>query len=277
MVSFKAFYSISLYNKVKQKLNKENTMWIDSHCHLQHCFRDKNKILEEINNIADELLYFVDVSTNTVEFLNISKLNLPSNLLLALGLYPEVASSYTERDIKNLKNFIMEGKVKAIGEIGLDFYHNYGSLIQQERLFREQLEIAIEFNLPIIVHSRNAFKDTYRILSSYKFNNPLILHCFSYSEEEARAFIEKGFYFSFSGNITYPNAIGIQKAALSIPAERILFETDSPYLTPVPKRGQKNNPLNVKWVYKFFSELKEEKLEDLQEQVTKNFKRIFFK
>lgn len=252
-------------------------MWIDSHCHLQHCFKNKSRILAEINSIVDELLYLVDVSTNKFEFLNISKYDLPSNLLLALGLYPELALSYTDKDIRSLKDLVGGGKVKAIGEIGLDFYHNYGSILQQEKLFREQIEIAIEFNLPIIVHSRDAFKDTYRILSSYRFNNPLILHCFSYSEEEANAFVEKGFYISFSGNLTYPNAIGIQRAAMSVPVDRVLFETDSPYLTPVPERGQRNNPLNVKLVYKFFSKLRGVGIEELQNNVVKNFKRIFFK
>ncbi len=202
---------------------------------------------------------------------------MPSNLLLAVGLYPEFAPSYVAKDIKDLKDLIINDRVKAVGEIGLDFYHTYGTPVQQEKLFREQLELSIEFNLPIIIHSRDAFKDTYRILCSYNFNNPVILHCFSYSEEEANAFVEKGFYISFSGNLTYTKAIGIQKAALSVPIDRILFETDSPYLTPAAKRGQKNNPLNVKLVYQFFSELRKIKLDSLQNSVAKNFKKIFFK
>jgi TatD DNase family protein len=250
-------------------------MLIDSHCHLQHCFTGENVLEQEILKISSQLRYFVDVSTNEQEFLNMRDRPLPVNLLLSYGLYPEESAHYTREKGEIFKGLTGSGLVKAIGESGMDYHRNYGTHESQEALFRDQIETSIEHNLPLIVHSRDAFEDTYRVLSSYEFNRAVIIHCFGYAAREAEEFLALGFFLSFAGNVTYPGASGIREGAVTAPVDRLLLETDSPYLAPVPLRGTRNNPLNVKHTYKFISGLKNIAPEELETSIERNFRLIF--
>ena len=250
-------------------------MLIDSHCHIQHCFTDRSDFDRGVKLISSSMLYIVDISTNAREFLNMKNRQLPSNILLSFGLYPEEAPSFNQEKGLEFSTFIAERKVKAVGECGIDYYRNYGTHFQQETLFRKQIETSMDYDLPLIVHTRNAFEDTYRILSSYKFSRNVIIHCFGYSATEAGKFLAEGYYLSFAGNVTYPGAKGIRDAVLTVPTDRLLIETDSPYLPPVPLRGQRNNPLNVKYTYKFISELRKTAQEELENSIESNFKKVF--
>ncbi len=250
-------------------------MIIDSHCHLLHCYSDQSTLDGGIRQISSQLLYLVDISTNAGEFLNITARKLPSNLLLSCGLYPELAGSYNPQMKLDFERLLNEKRPQAVGEAGIDYHWDYGTPKEQEILFRSQIETSVDLNLPLIVHSREAFEDTYRILSDYSPENPVIIHCFTYSEKEAEKFLERGFYISFAGNITYPNAGGIRNAALMVPLNRILLETDAPYLSPQPVRGQKNNPLNVIYTYQYLAQLRNVELIELETVITENFKRIY--
>ncbi len=250
-------------------------MIIDIHCHLQHCFSGEDLFDREVSRISPEMLYFVDVSTNAREFLNMRDRTLPANLLLSFGLYPEEAPLYTPEKGREFKALISEGHVSAIGESGIDYHRNYGSRKEQEALFRDQIEASIDCDLPLMVHTRDAFEDTYRVLSSYRFNRDVIIHCFGYAAAEAEKFLSSGYFLSFAGNVTYPGAKGIRDAAMIVPADRLLLETDSPYLAPVPLRGKGNIPLYVKHTYKFVSELKNIGQEELENIIEKNFRKIY--
>jgi TatD DNase family protein len=249
-------------------------MLLDSHCHLQHCFSSAD-LDREISAISSSMSYIVDVSTNTSEFLNMKDRSLPGNLLLSFGLYPEEAPLYTPSKGNEFRAMLETGKVMAVGECGIDYHRDYGTHEAQESLFRAQIEACIEKSLPLIVHSRDAFADTYRVLSDYKFKRDVIIHCFGYGAPEAGKFLENGYIISFAGNVTYPGAKSLRDAALTVPDDRLLLETDSPYLPPVPLRGQRNNPLNISHTYKFISGLRNTGEEDLENVIEKNFRRVF--
>jgi TatD DNase family protein len=250
-------------------------MFIDSHCHLQHCYK-KEHLLEETLRLAGNMTYFLNVSTNTEEILNIVRFSLPKNVFHAFGLYPEEAFQINTRKWEEFALAVKKYNPSVIGEIGLDFHHwGHDTLSLQEDLFRKQIELALNENLPVMVHSRDAFSDTFRILSDYSFLRPFVLHCFSYGPKEAEEFLKLGCVFSFAGNLTYPQAKEIQKVASIVPLDRILLETDSPYLSPFPVRGSRNNPANVKYTYEYLASLRKMDLEELADNVEKNFKRIF--
>ncbi len=260
--------------------------YIDSHCHLQHCTENTDYI-NLVKSLCGQLAYVVDISTNNTEILNkISLLSrgfggseqpdkVPENLLTSFGLYPDQAEKFNREMDEEFNILIKKMRPSAIGEVGLDYYWNYGDKILLEKLFRNQIEMSINMDVPLIVHSRNAFQDTLRILSEYKFNKTVIIHCFGYGQKEAERFLNLGFTLSFAGNLTYRNANDIQNAALIVPLQNLLLETDSPYLSPIPVRGRKNTPLNVIYTYKFLANLKNDEEENLAAQIEKNFKRIF--
>ena len=145
----------------------------------------------------------------------------------------------------------------------------------QEKLFRFQIELSIEKNLPLLIHSRKAFEDTFRILKEYKFNKPFILHCFGYGLNEAEKFLELNSIFSFAGNITYPKAEDLRQVLKIIPLGRLLLETDAPYLSPQKVRGEKNNPFNIKFTYEFVSNFLEIEESEFEKNINKNFEKIF--
>jgi TatD DNase family protein len=249
-------------------------MLLDAHCHLQHCYPDKS-FLTQTAETASKMSYLVDISTNIKEILNIVNNPLPANVLSAFGLYPEFAREFNQELNDRFIKLLKKHKPSAIGEVGIDFHWDYGNIEIQEKLFRNQIELSIESDIPLIIHSRDAFEDTYRILSGYQFNKSVILHCFGYGPAEAEKFLHKGFVISFAGNLTYKAAKDLHETALMAPIDRILLETDAPYLTPVPLRGQKNDPKNIRYTYEFMANLRKMDLNELEEQIERNFKRIF--
>jgi TatD DNase family protein len=202
-------------------------------------------------------------------------MTLPGNVLPAAGLYPDQAPKFDRAMAEKFFSLLVDLKPRAIGEVGVDLHWHYATLKEQEVLFRNQIELSITMNLPLIVHSRDAFEDTDRILGEYKFKQAVIIHCFGYGPSEAQEFLAKGYFVSFAGNLTYPKAIPLQEALKLVPLDKLLMETDCPYLSPQPVRGDKNNPLNVKYTYEHASALKGLETKVLAEQVEKNFRKVF--
>ncbi len=250
-------------------------MFIDSHCHLQLCYPDKETFSHEVSRISSQLLYFVDISTNAVEFLNLAQYAMPAGMLRSFGLGPEDALAYSPEAGKEFDRIAGEHTLNAVGEAGLDYHWDYGTPYLQEALFRAQVEASIRLEKPLIVHSRDAFPDTCRILSGYSFKKDVIIHCFGYGLSEAYEFLSLGFFISFAGNLTYKGAGQLREAALAVPADRILLETDSPYLAPAPLRGTVNNPLNVIHIYRFLAELKNIEQAELEKAIEMNFRKIY--
>jgi TatD DNase family protein len=179
---------------------------------------------------------------------------------------PDCAVNKLERDI--------EQGVDAVGECGLDYYHMAAGPEAQKALFNSQIELALRHGLPLIVHSREAFEDTHILVAAAASRIPVIIHCFGYGPEEAHAFLESGCFISFAGNITYPKANRLREALALVPAERLLLETDSPYMNPMPLRGKASTPLDIERTYVVASEILHIDIDTLRRTITINLKRI---
>lgn len=258
-------------------------MFIDSHAHLditldcQHS--TENTLISELSAIlTKDLEYIVHISLNPFDFLkNYPIFQKNSKILFATGIYPDhVALPEFDEDmsIKKLKEVLQKFPHVAIGETGIDLKNShYGTLEKQQALFRKQIELAEELNLPIVIHSRSSFQECYDVLKDYKV--PAIMHCFSYGIKEAEQILERGDYISFAGLLTYKNSIEMQEVATMIPIDKVLFETDSPFLSPVPYRGKKNIPAHVEYTYRFFANLRSIPIEDLCITIKNNFTKAF--
>ena len=197
------------------------------------------------------------------------------------GFHPGELNKYREGDLEELKAVAGSEKCVAIGEIGLDYhFENNPERDFQKRLFIEQLTLADELGLPVVVHSRDAAQDTLEILTERKqlLKKGGLLHCYSYSPEMVDEFAKLGLYFSFGGPCTFKNANKVVKSVQRVPATRILSETDCPYLTPVPHRGEfPNQPKYVVHAVEKMAELRNQSTEELEKQIEENAKRLFFK
>jgi TatD DNase family protein len=193
----------------------------------------------------------------------------------AAGLHPHKAGLRGPAHLEAIRKLAAEGKIAAVGEIGLDYHYDFAPPEAQRAAFREQLALAAEARLPVIVHSRLAGADVREAVDAERFAGGGILHCFTESREIAESMIERGFYISFSGILTFPNAAGLRDVAGAIPLDRILVETDAPYLAPVPHRGKRNEPAYVLETAGALARLRGLTLETLAAAVTANFRALF--
>ncbi len=197
------------------------------------------------------------------------------------GFHPSELASYEEGDMEKLLSLCAHEKCVAVGEIGLDYHFEDNPPRKVQRaLFIRQLEIADQAGLPVVLHSRDAAQETLEILREYKglLKKGGLMHCYSYSPEMVKDFLDLGLYFSFGGPSTFKNAKKVQESVQRIPATRILTETDCPYLTPTPLRGIfPNEPKNVRYVVENMAKLREQNEEALKEQLWQNAKALFFK
>jgi len=254
-------------------------MFIDTHLHLNsEKYANVNEVIERAKIL--DVQKFITISTTHLEFEEIRNLTKIENVFGTLGIYPtydnEFENDFLIQKIKtNLNN-----KIVGIGECGFNIPFSEGErdLIQQEEIFRRQLELAIETNLPVVVHTRNADLNTYQVLNSYKNKNLKgVIHCFVSDYEFAKKVLDLGFYLSFNRIITYNSAINIHETIKSMPLDRVLFETDAPYLNPGKNRGEVNEPKNIPLIAKHFSELRGENLSKVEEIVFKNSLDLFDK
>ena len=191
----------------------------------------------------------------------------------AVGVHPSDTEELDEEKIAWLKEVSKKEKVIAIGEIGLDYYWPEPDRKIQKKWFIRQMELAQEVNLPVIIHSRDAAQDTIEILKQFPANG--VIHCYSYTKESAKEFLKMGYYFGIGGVLTFKNAKKLKEAVMEIPIERILLETDSPYLAPEPNRGKRNSSLNIPYVVKELAQLKGISEEEVINITTENTKKLF--
>ena len=198
-----------------------------------------------------------------------------AHIYAAVGIHPSDCDDFTEADIETLRRMADNKKVVAIGEIGLDYYWKDNAPKEfQELVFRRQIELARELDLPVIVHDREAHGDTMRILWDYPEARGVI-HCFSGSPEMAVEFVKRGWYIGFDGPITYKNAAKAPEVVAAVPLERIVVETDAPYLTPVPFRGKRNDSRNLTYVIEKLAEWKGISAEEMERITFENGKRLY--
>jgi TatD DNase family protein len=191
------------------------------------------------------------------------------------GLHPSEASLNYLNDFLEFKSFVEKNKVYAIGECGLDYHWDITYKEEQKKLFRLQCEYAIKKDLPIIVHSRDAAKDTFDIIASYKGKLKGVMHCYSGSKELALEYIKLGFYISLGGPVTFKNAKEPKEVAKAVPLDLLLIETDCPYLAPTPMRGKRNESSYVKYVRDEIASLRGITIQEVEEATTKNAIRLF--
>lgn len=245
--------------------------YFDTHFHLT-AMMDKGIDLDTLRGIEG-----MDIGCDPGDIVRrIEVIRKFSSLYFSVGADPGAAAS--ERSASEIaaqiKKEAEEYKADFIGEIGLDYYWNYGTPGKMEDIFALQLDIADELNLPVAIHTRNADVKTLEILSSHRNAKRGLIHCFSSGIKTAKAFLDLGFCISFAGNVTYKSSDELRAVAAYTPLECILLETDSPYLSPVPMRGKTNTPLNIEYTYKVIAEIKKISSERLNEIVKENFKRI---
>ena len=194
----------------------------------------------------------------------------------AVGFHPHEAKYMDEEAINEIERLAVSNKkIVSIGEIGLDYYYDFSPRDVQEDVFVRQMELANKLDLPFIIHSRDASNDTYEMVKKYKNNVDCVLHCYSQSKEMAKLYLDLGCYLSFAGPVTFKKSTNLQEVAKYTPLDRIFIETDSPYLSPEPKRGKKNEPSNVIYTGKKIAELKEISEEQLFKSTYNNAVRFF--
>lgn len=252
-------------------------MFIDSHCHLYYepYINDIKGTLDICKKHNVKKLLSIGVNLETSKK-NIELSNLYNEIYCTIGVHPNEVAHINERNILELKNLYKNSKkILAIGEIGLDFFRNNNSNIQ-EKFFRKQIEIALDLNLPIVIHSREAEEETIRILNDYS-NTELkfIIHCFTGTKEFAENIIKLNGYISVGGILTFKKSEKLRDICKEFPIERILIETDSPYLSPDPFRGKVNCPSNVRFIAQKLAELKSINIEDLEKETENNFNHFF--
>ena len=194
----------------------------------------------------------------------------------AVGVHPDSTADMTEEDIETLRSLAQEKKVVAIGEIGLDYYWDNSPREVQKKWFERQLALAREVDLPVIIHSREAAKDTMDIMrEAAKAGNTGVIHCYSYAAPMAKEYISMGFFIGIGGVLTFKNARVIKEVASEIPLSSIVLETDSPYLAPVPYRGKRNNSMYLKEVVKQLAQIKQVSEEIVITTTLANAKRLY--
>lgn len=246
-------------------------MFCDTHCHLfQEYYEDIDEIINiaKENNVSRMIVAGCDDKSNKEVLSLISK----EEIYGAIGIHPEEAENYKESDLKFIEENLKNKKIVAIGEIGLDYHYGKETRNAQIKLFESQLELAEKYNLPVVVHSREATLDT--INSLKKFQVKGVIHSFSGSLETANIYIKMGFLLGVNGVITFKNC-NLKEVIKEIDVHNIVLETDSPYLTPLPFRGKRNDPSKIFYIAEFVSELYGIESVKLAEITNENIKRVF--
>ena len=251
---------------------------IDSHCHL-----DQKPLIDDLNNIVNRskeagIEKLLTISTTLNSFNEISKLvNFDPIIYGTFGIHPHEADKEFVSKSEIIDKIKTNKKIIGVGETGLDFYYNNSDKKNQINSFINHIEAAIDLNIPLIVHSRNAETDTFDIINRYKNQNlKVLMHCFTGSLNLAKKLLDLDAFFSASGIITFKNSNSLQDTFKFLPDNKILIETDSPYLAPEPMRGKKNEPSFIHHTLKKLAQIKKIEINKLDNITTNNFNNLFF-
>ena len=251
---------------------------IDSHCHLDHepLISDLPNVIQRSKNIGIEKL--LTISTSIESFNRVKDIvKLDDIIYGTIGIHPHEADSNVITSDEIVKNLNENPRIIGIGETGLDFFYNNSDKDKQIKSFYKHIEASIKSNVPLIIHSRDAEIETFEILNEYKNKNlKILMHCFTGSLNFANKLRSLNAYFSASGIITFKNSLDLQNTFKSLPLDKILIETDSPFLAPVPNRGKKNEPSFIDHTAKKLAEIKQIPKEKLVKITTSNFNNLFF-
>lgn len=248
---------------------------IDTHTHI-NCIEDFSidEILKNASDNGVEKLIVPSAYPSDIDI--VAELaSKYENVYGLLGVHPSEVKDWTDDLIEKIKEYAKSPKIIGIGEIGLDYYWDKSFNDLQKEVFIKQIKLANELNFPISIHDREAHKDSFDILTEYNKNSTVIMHCFSGSVEFMRECIKQGWYIAIGGVVTFKKAIKMKEVAKEVPLDKLLLETDAPYLTPVPYRGKTNQPAYVKYVAEEIANLRNTSFEEINKQTTKNAELVF--
>jgi len=246
---------------------------IDTHCHLDSCKAPEAELVARARTMGVTRLATVgmDPQTNLRALAAAAEID---GVWAIVGRHPNAATGWQDSDIEEIERAAGQPRVVAVGETGLDFYRDRAPREDQLRAFEAQLGLARKLALPIVIHTRAAEDDTFAVLAKHADGLTVVMHCFS-APDRLDECVERGYVCSFAGNVTYKNATDLQDAARRVPDELLLVETDAPYLTPVPLRGEPNEPANVSYTAEFLAELRGIDPGELEATVERNAARVF--
>ena len=252
---------------------------IDSHCHLDHepLFSNLNEVL--LNSKKEGIEKILTICTTKKSFENILNIIKTDKIIYGTyGIHPHNAKNNILEINEIVEPIKQNNRIIGVGETGLDFYYNNSDRKSQVKSFKNHIEASINLKIPIIVHSRNAEKETFELLNEYKKNNDfkILMHCFTGSKDFAKKLLSLDAFFSASGIITFNNSLELQKTFKDIPLDKLLIETDSPFLAPVPMRGGRNEPSYIKYTLEKLSQIINIDKNQLDKITTNNFNRLFF-
>ena len=255
-------------------------MLVDSHCHLEYkgLVEDQSAVLDRARGAG--VGAFLNISTKRAEWGQVvGTANATADVWASVGIHPHHADEHPDLTREDLLEATRDPKVIGIGETGLDYYYDHSDRAAQQRLFRLHIDVARETGLPVIIHTRDAEEDTIAILSDEMAKGafPALIHCFTASADFGEKVLNLGLSISLSGIVTFKNAAELQAIAKTVPKDRLLVETDSPFLAPVPHRGKPCEPGFVRDTAAFIADLRGETLAELSEYTTRNFYALFSK
>lgn len=249
---------------------------VDSHCHLDSLDYN-NKSIEDILSeaLSRDVKHCLSVATTLSGYQAMRQWLMPyfERVSLSCGVHP-LNLNDEDFDITLFESLARDENVIALGETGLDYYYQQDNIIDQQAAFAQHIRLGRELKKPVIVHTRQAKQDTLSLIKSENAYSG-VLHCFTEDLDTARQLLDLGFYISFSGILTFKNAESLRDVARFVPLDRLLIETDSPYLSPVPYRGKENQPANVRQVAEYLAVLKQQPLDIIAEKTTANFCHLF--
>jgi TatD DNase family protein len=246
---------------------------VDTHCHLDVCDPPDGELLERARAAGVNRVATVGMDEASIERA-VALANAHDDVFAIVGRHPNQAAGFTPGDVEPIERAAADPRVRAIGETGLDYYRDYAPREDQMRAFETHVELARRLELPLVIHTRAAEEDTFRVLREQAGGVTVVLHCFSAPGRLDEA-VEHGWLCSFAGNVTYPKATDLQAAARDVPEELLLVETDAPYLSPQPVRGKPNEPANVVATAEHVARLRGVEYGQLDAAVERNAARVF--
>jgi TatD DNase family protein len=246
---------------------------VDTHCHLDSCKADDAELVERAAAAGVRHLATVGMNDESIERA-LAAAQAHHEVVAIVGRHPHYTEGWEEHDIEPIECAAADPWARAIGETGLDYFRDRAPRGDQRRAFEAQIDLAARTGLPLVIHTREAEHDTFDILRERAYELIVVLHCFS-SPDRLDECVDRGYFCSFAGNVTYPNAEGLRAAARDLPEELLLVETDSPYLAPQPMRGKPNEPANVVATAEFVAGLRDVPYTELEATVERNSARVF--
>lgn len=247
---------------------------IDTHAHIDMLEAPIESTLQLMKDFGVKKAVIPSVEVSSMEKV-IAAAEADENIYAMIGIYSSEAKTYTQEVEDRMIELAKNHKVKAVGEIGLDYYWDKSFVDLQKEVYVKQILLANKLNLPIVIHDREAHKDAYDLLLEYNQSSKALFHCFSGSVEFMRECVKKGWYIALGGVVTFKNAVKMKDVAREIPLDKLVLETDSPYLTPVPFRGKPNTPAYVRYVAEEIANLRQMPLNELIDITTNNAERFF--